>query len=348
MARRLDPRIRLILMLAVLSASAWLLVSGSDELRGSEAPRPEVSTGAPLVPAVAIERAIALREEGELEAARDLLEPLPRENTQARYELGMTLLELDELDLAEEHLDAVIEVDPENAEFVFGLAQVVGMQATQTGNPLKQFSLGTRSKKLLDRAIELDGTLVDARFGRMLFYVIAPSLIGGGIERARAEAEEIAAVDEVHGLFARGWIAEEDEEYARAEELHAKAIEKDPTYTHARFRLGYLLLGQERCAEAKVHFEVCWQLEPRDPRSHQGLARCLLGLGDVDGAIRNHEHALSLAQDFSPSIFGLGQCHAKKGDEVRAREYYERFLEYGDEGRSADEARAWLAKHAAR
>jgi tetratricopeptide (TPR) repeat protein len=358
-SQRRASRSRIGVAILVVGLSLYLFLDEAEEAEGREPthvtteaavleappPSPDVSD-----PTAALERAAALREEGELSEARRLLEALADDAGEAveprvRYELGMTLLEQGELDLAEEHVEAALEAAPDDAEIVFGMAQVVGTQAASETNMLVQFSLGTKSKKLLDRAVELDGTLVDARLGRMLFYILAPSLIGGGMERARAEAEAIAEVDEVAGLFARGWIAEQDEEFERAEELHERSIELDTAYTPARFRLGYLLLGQERHAEARPHFEACREHEPRDPRSHQGLARCLLGEGDPDGAIELHRLALELAEDFSPSVFGLAECFDAKGEEERAGEHYRRYLELRDDGESADEARAWLAAH---
>ncbi len=355
--RRDSLRARFALALVVLGVSSWLLFGalregtpGATLASGPEAAGGSSERSTDVDPEVDLARAEELREGGRGDEARALLEgvlAVRPQHGEARHRLGLLLMEGGELEGAEMQLALAADSEPENAEFVFALARVVGHQAARSENPFAQLSLGTRSKELLDLAIELDPTLVEARLGRILFHLIAPALLGGGIERARAEVLAIAELDERTGLFAEGWLAEEERDWARAEELHRRALALDPSYARARFRLGYLVLGQERWTEALAEFEAARELEPRDPRSHEGRARALLGLGDVEGAIASHSSALELDPDFRAAIFGLGESFATRGnadDRERARERFARYLELEDEGEGADEARAWLAK----
>src|SRR5262249_2417017 len=63
--------------------------------------------------------------------------------------------------------------------------------------------LARRARSQFDRAIELEPTNFDGREARATYYMYAPSIAGGGAERARTEAEVARRLDGYRGGLLR-------------------------------------------------------------------------------------------------------------------------------------------------
>jgi hypothetical protein len=50
-------------------------------------------------------------------------------------------------------------------------------------------------REAFQKAVELDPSNMDAQFGLMGYYLAAPAIAGGGIDKARDQARAIARVD---------------------------------------------------------------------------------------------------------------------------------------------------------
>ncbi len=268
-------------------------------------------------------------------------------DAEVHFQLGLNHLGLLEFDHAEAYLEMAGELEPDNARYVFGMAKLLGQKLVRMEDSFAKLGLATRSKRLIDRAIELDGELVDARLARMLFCMLAPAILGGGIDRAREEILLISQVEPAVGLFAEAWLAEEQEELADAESLYLRSIELDPDYARSHYRLGGLLLEQERFEAAHSRFEDCLRIDPRGPRNHEGLGRSLAGLGRCEEAIQHYRLALEIDPENASPIFGEAECLDDLGELPAAREAFRRFIESAvdsDEER-IDQAQSWLAEH---
>ncbi|MGE5837345.1 MAG: hypothetical protein ACM4AI_22925 [Acidobacteriota bacterium] len=61
-------------------------------------------------------------------------------------------------------------------------------------------------------AVKLDPTSVDAAEARLDFFLGAPSIVGGGVGKARAEAARLATLDAYRGAMAKAKIAEHEKD----------------------------------------------------------------------------------------------------------------------------------------
>jgi hypothetical protein len=66
-------------------------------------------------------------------------------------------------------------------------------------------------------AVKLDPTSIDAAEGRLEFLLGAPGIVGGGVDKARAEAARIATLDAYRGAMAEARIAEHEKAWPEAE-----------------------------------------------------------------------------------------------------------------------------------
>ncbi len=93
------------------------------------------------------------------------------------------------------------QIDTNNALYYLWLGRAYGYQAehTKVGG---QFFLARQVRKNLEKAVTLNPDLIEARLDLLSYYLQAPSLLGGGIEKAQAQAGEIAKRDPQQGALA--------------------------------------------------------------------------------------------------------------------------------------------------
>ncbi|HSS44237.1 MAG TPA: tetratricopeptide repeat protein, partial [Thermoanaerobaculia bacterium] len=142
--------------------------------------------------------------------ARAVLEAAAREDprdARALYYLGRTLYAQSETAKAAEWLEKAVALDPGSADKHRWLARVWGTLA-QSANVFKQASLAPKIRREFERTVELDPENTEARSDLMEFYIQAPGIMGGSIEKARVQAAEIARRDRLRGYVASARIAD--------------------------------------------------------------------------------------------------------------------------------------------
>jgi tetratricopeptide (TPR) repeat protein len=86
------------------------------------------------------------------------------------------------------------------------LAMAIGAAAPDA-NALRLPFLARRVRGALERVIELDPSSVEARYGLVQYYLQAPSVFGGSVEKARIHAGAIMRLLPARGHIAQGQIA---------------------------------------------------------------------------------------------------------------------------------------------
>jgi tetratricopeptide (TPR) repeat protein len=107
---------------------------------------------------------------------------------------------------------------PDNSEYHMWLARSYGEKASRA-NWLSAISLARKCRAEFERSVELNGGNVQGRTDLAEYYIEAPSFLGGGKDKARAEAqalEQIGQPGNAHWIRAK--IAESDKNYALSEQ----------------------------------------------------------------------------------------------------------------------------------
>jgi tetratricopeptide (TPR) repeat protein len=171
--------------------------------------------------AAAREQGIRLYEQGRHADARRELTAFAKANprdARAAHYLGLAHQRERELDRAIEWLEKAVRLDDGRSDYHLALAGALGERAA-SANPARQALLARRIRTHLDRAVTLDPRNVDARFGLVQFYAVAPGVMGGSPARAREQAAEVRRLDPYRGVFALAiaHIAEKNPAGAEAE-----------------------------------------------------------------------------------------------------------------------------------
>ena len=152
------------------------------------------------------------------------------------FYLGRTLFEQQQYEQAVEWLEKATLLDNANSYYHLWLGRAYGYSA-QRASILWQFPLARKVKVHFEKAVELNPDNIDARADLAEYYIKAPRILGGGQEKAEAQAHEISQRNLEDGLRVWRMIAAENaQEYVQAEREQQKRVEENT----AKFGKGIL------------------------------------------------------------------------------------------------------------
>jgi len=140
--------------------------------------------------------------------------------------------------------------------------------------------------------VELNPRNLDALGDLFEYYLEAPGFLGGGMDKARATAERIAAIDAGEGHRVQANLAEKRKEYATAEMELRRAVEIAPQTVGRFIELARFLARQGRFHESDQSLARAEKLAPDSPRVIFAKADIYLKSG------RNREQAKKLLQQY--------------------------------------------------
>jgi hypothetical protein len=138
----------------------------------------------------------------------ETLQPLIDRETgdRASFLRGCRLLDEQKFGSAGAEFEKAVKADPGNAVYHFWFGRASGEQVAHA-NPFRQPGLARRTKGEFEKAVALDSAYVSPREGLVRYYLAAPRFVGGGIDRARQQAEEIAKLNPYRGGMAYANVA---------------------------------------------------------------------------------------------------------------------------------------------
>jgi Tfp pilus assembly protein PilF len=158
--------------------------------------------------------------------------------------------------------------------------------------------------------------------------------VGGGEEKAKAEADAIAKIDAKMGYSARAAIYVKEKNWDLAKKEHLKAIAEYPQDADVHKDLAAFLLDREDYRGALEHIRKALALNGQSKQAKLIEAAANIQLAaDLDNAARTlTELASNRLNDADPSFdevyYWLGECHAAKGDKSKAIEAFTSALSF--------------------
>jgi tetratricopeptide (TPR) repeat protein len=145
-------------------------------------------------------------------AAFEKLEATEPGDADVHYYLGQLALERDDADAAVRELERATSISPGSGRAHNALGDAYGRSAEKAGM-FSQFGLARKSLAEYERAVALEPGNVDFHESLFGYCVAAPSLVGGGDDRAAAEAAVIRRLDPARGHRAFATLYGKDEKY---------------------------------------------------------------------------------------------------------------------------------------
>jgi tetratricopeptide (TPR) repeat protein len=282
-----------------------------------------------------LEEAIRFYEKGDYKSATTRFSELIRsspEDANVRLWMGKSFIKTRQWANAVREMEKATQIEPSNALYRLWLGRACGFEAEHT---FKLFAMGKARRviKEFEAASKLAPANMDIRFDMLEFYLQAPSVVGGGDDKAKAEVLTIAKLDPKHGPIARAILFKYDKKYDLAKKELIQATVDYPDYPAAYADLADFLLDRNDFDGALKNSQKALALkESKHARLIMAAARIRIG-SDIDEAERSlKELASGLLGDNDPSFeqvyYWLGEYYLVKGDKVKARQALQSALSY--------------------
>jgi tetratricopeptide (TPR) repeat protein len=293
-----------------------------------------------------VQAMVASKAPGALAAAEALTKATPND-ANAWVLLTRARVEAEQYEKAIAAGEKATALGPKNAQAFYWLGNAYGNRIGDVGM-LSKMTMAPKLRDAFEQAVKLDPALIDARSSLIEFYLQAPGAIGGGIDKARAQATAIAKYDRVKGLMAQARIAIHEEKPAEALKAYETAYALKPNDPQLRVSLIMLYQKSKRWKDAYALAKQ-WTVEaPKQAKPWYQIGRLAAESGQYlaegEAALRTYLKLGRETGDPEPkhAHYRLGQVLAKAGRKDEARAELQAALKIDAKFKEAKEALAAL------
>ncbi len=286
-----------------------------------------------------LDEAIRLYEKGEFQQAVNLLQQLKStspDEAEIRLWLGKSHLKVLQWDDAVREMEKAVELRPSSAQYHLWFGRALGARASHSIF-FTAIRWARRVVREFEKGRDLDPKDLDVRFDLLEFYLQAPGIVGGGKDKAEAEAKVIAKLDPRMGYTARATIHEKNEKWDLARKELIQATVDFPEHADAFKDLATFLFGRKDFEGAKLYANKTLALNGKSKQARLTAVAAEIRLNaDLDlaeGTLR--ELAAGPLGENDPSFeevnYWLGECYLAKGNKAEARRAFESALRFNAE-----------------
>ncbi|HUQ48527.1 MAG TPA: tetratricopeptide repeat protein, partial [Gemmatimonadaceae bacterium] len=221
-----------------------------------------------------------------------------------------------------------VQLSPRNSVYFDWLGRAYGQQA-QRASKFKLPFLAKKTKSAWDKSIELDPNNLDARYDMVLYYLQAPGFLGGGKEKAKAEAQEIKRRNPYRGAAASIRVCTDTKDQACLERELNFLVSSYPDSSAGYTSFAAFYTNNKQYDKAFAILDKRFSLKPNDPAGLYAYGRT----ASVSGTNLDRGEQSLRAYIAAPILVGgpplanahyrLGLIREKKGDKAGARAEYQ-------------------------
>jgi Tfp pilus assembly protein PilF len=251
-----------------------------------------------------------------------------KEFAEAQYWLGRIAYDEKELGEAETFFENAIEADGKRAEYHNWYGNTLAGIASDA-NLFKQGMLAPRMKSAWEKAVALNPGYIEPRQSLIQFYLQAPGMMGGSVEKAREMAHEIKKLKPAEGHRQLGNIYSREKNWEAAEKEYLAMVAADASY---QLVLANYYTSQKHYAKAFELFESALKKNPDDMMATYqiGKTSALSGERLARGEECLKKYLAYQPKPNEPSHAGanmrLAQIFEKRGNKAEAKKLYEQAL----------------------
>jgi tetratricopeptide (TPR) repeat protein len=236
--------------------------------------------------------------------------------------------------------ERAIELAPQNSMYHLWMGRIYGQKAERV-MALRAAGFAGKVREQFEKAVQLDPNNMEARADLAEFYVDAPGFMGGGKDKARAQADAIVSKNPALAHWIRALAADKDKNYAEAEKEYKAAIDASGGHAEQWLNLAGFYQHRDRTPEmldalnkaivaprksSAVFYDAAGllfhanqklplaaeldnkYLSAKDKseeapafKAHLLMGQILEKQGDTAAAAKQYQAALALAKDFAPA-----------------------------------------------
>jgi len=231
-------------------------------------------------------------------------------NADVQFYLGRIALQRDDHEKAVACLEKAVALAPGDARYHHRLGDAYGLSAQKAGM-FSKMGLAGKCRAAYEKAVELDPKNIAARLSLLGFYQQAPGIVGGGLDKALAQAQEIKRLDPARGRMAIAGVYVLEKKYAEAFAEFDEALKEQPGDYAALFQTGRLaaITGERLAGGLEAPRQCLIQTPPENQPGHAAahwrIGNILEKQNDRAGARAAYEAALKVDPKFPQAIESL-------------------------------------------
>ena len=296
-------------------------------------------------------KVVPFYEKGDYSKAKTMLQGIITKNDKnfdAHYALSNVYARLNNIEDAIEEIEKAIELNKNNAEYHYTLGRL-HLNELRSASIFRMPSLSSRLKEELLATIKLDPKHRLAIIALGNYYLQAPSIAGGDVNKALEQANSLLKIDEKEGHRLLCQIYTSQSNYPKAIEeantliktdeysgrllliqIYKKQndnskIEKEYIAIESKFGdnpkyfaffndYGYFLLNLKRIDEAIDKFKKQVKLAPNSANAHDSLGEAYYTKGMIKESLAEYNKALEINPNFQSSKDKLKEIKGKYGE----------------------------------
>lgn len=238
--------------------------------------------------------------------------------------------------------EKAVALEPGNSRYHLWLGRIYGEKA-DGANFLSAISLAKKVRTEFEKAVELGPDSVDARTDLAEFYLEAPGIVGGGKDKAEAQARTLATLDPGKAHWVSGRIAQKNHDDGVAEKEYRAAVDASHGSALAWLNLAFFYRHANRLDDMEDAIRHAASAQMNQPEVLMEGAEVLIRTG------RNFPTAVQLLQRYlsnstveqAPAFkahYLLGTVLEKQGDTQNAAQQYRIALSMASSFSRAQEA----------
>jgi tetratricopeptide (TPR) repeat protein len=238
----------------------------------------------------AVNRADALYQRTQYKDAIQILVKDPAPDFATYLLTGKNYFMLAEYKKATEFFEKALAKSPTSSDAELWLGRAWGRRA-EGGSPFAVI-YASRTRQCFEKAVALDPHNHEAKNDLFDYYLNAPGIMGGGLDKAEAAAKSIAAERPAESEFELAQVAEKRNDFASAEAHLRRAMEIQPTEQGRVIDLARFVAKRGHLEESDKLFALARSLAPHKPGIDFAEAKM-----NIENH-RNPDHARKLLQTY--------------------------------------------------
>lgn len=212
-----------------------------------------------------LDRARALFERTQYEVALKIASGLNLNQAAVQELIGKSYYMTGDFKKATDAFQKAVALDGRNSVYYHWLGRSWGRRA-ETSSLFTAPGYASKARQAFEKAVELDGSNTEAVNDLFEYYLEAPGILGGGLDKAAALAQKIRALDPVEYHYAMAQIAERRKDARKAEQHFRTAMQMAPTQVGRAIDLAKFLARHGRYQESEAAFAQAEKIAPDSPR----------------------------------------------------------------------------------
>ena len=198
-------------------------------------------------------------------SAIDAVQSLDRRDAAVYALLGKAYLLQGQYKEAAANLEKAVAEDRLSSDAYDWLGKAYGRLA-ETSSFVSALGYAKKTVRCFERAVELDPSNLEALGDVFEYYLDAPGMVGGGVDKAENIATRMSALDEAEYHWMRARLAEKRKDYQATEREFRSALAAAPDQVGRELDLATFLSQRGRFEESDAMFRAAAEKHPNTPK----------------------------------------------------------------------------------